>query len=154
MLRNTYSNGSGHRTCRVMRRLALACSAVSALALMLATAALPQGRAPAFAGTWQSVDAVDDYGRAAVIVIRRIGDGYELIDPNMHPRLVLRGRATRGRLTFVQTGRRGTTTFVYTIGAGGNTLTEDRYSGTSHFGGRFVRVIHRPQQRRVRHRHS
>jgi hypothetical protein len=106
--------------------------------LMLPTFALTQRSAPAFAGTWKCVDAVDDNEKPFAIVIRRAGHSYEFIDPTVHPRLVLRGRATGSRLTFVQKGDRGTTTYVFTRHNG--KLTKDRSADGSHLGFHYVRI--------------
>src|SRR5690349_7232083 len=91
--------------------------------LLLGTSCLCHAQAPAFAGTWKATDAVDDYERAAVIVIRRKGNAYELVDPSIKPRQVLRGRSQGSRLTFVQRAAQKTTTYTFTLQRGGNALT-------------------------------
>ena len=121
--------------------------------LLLGKGSLCHAQAPAFAGTWKATDAVDDYERAAVIVIRRKGDAYELVDPSLKPRQILRGRARGRNLTFVQRHGQGTTTYTYTLQRGGNALTGDTYDGQTHLGFHFVRVSHRPKRPGVRRRH-
>jgi hypothetical protein len=90
------------------------------------------------------VDAVDDNEKPFAIVIRRQGQTYEFIDPTVHPRLVLRGRLTRSRLTFVQEAGRGRTTYIFTIQRGG--LAEDRSAGGSHLAFHYVRASHRSEK--------
>lgn len=115
---------------------------------------VPQTFAPALAGTWKATDAVDDNERAAVIVIRRKGAAYELVDPSIRPRQVLRARGRGNRLTFVQKHGERTTTYTFTLQRGGNALTGDTYDGQSHLGYHFVRVSHRPKHaRRIGHPH-
>src|SRR5689334_15519903 len=97
--------------------------------LLLGMRCLCYAQAPAFAGTWKATDAVDDYERPAVIVIRRKGDAYELVDPSLTPRQVLRGRARGTRLTFVQRAGRRTIPHTFTLQGGGNALTDDTYDG-------------------------
>lgn len=133
-----------------LRRLVVLCVLGG---LLLGTGSLCHAQAPAFAGTWKATDAVDDYERAAVIVIRRKGDAYELVDPSLRPRQILRGRARGTKLTFVQRGGQRTTTYTYTLQRGGNSLTGDTYDGQSHLGYHFVRVSHRPKHPRIRRRH-
>lgn len=152
MLANISSNTSRSVAPRVMRRIALAGSAVSALIFLFPAAALPQGKTLAFAGTWGAVAAVDDREQRAVIIIRRKGEAYELIDSD-HPPHVLRGRAIKGRLTFVQKGSRETTTFVYTMPKGGNTLKEDVYTGGTHLSNAYERMPRSPKKRRLRRQH-
>lgn len=121
--------------------------------LLLGTGRLCQAQTRTFAGTWKATDAVDDYERAAVIVIRRKGDSYELVDPSIKPRQVLRARARGNRLAFVQRQGPRTTTYTFMLQRGGNALTDDTYDGQTHLGIHFVRVSHRPNHSRVRRRH-
>jgi len=121
--------------------------------LLLGTGSLCHAQVPRYAGTWKATDAVDDYERPAVIVIRRKGDAYELADPSIKPRQVLRGSARGNRLTFVQRVGQKTTTYTFMLQRGGNALTSDTYDGQSHLGYHFVRVPHRPTHARVPRRH-
>src|SRR5512142_1432779 len=105
-----------------MRILAVFCCATVGLALVLRSPALSQRRSSSFAGTWKATDAVDDYERAAVIVIRQTRGGYELVDRTYRPTLLLRGKAVGNRLPFVWRRGRRTTRFVYTLTGGGNAL--------------------------------
>lgn len=140
MLAVAFLNRYGRLTGRAIRRSACFCGAVQALVVVLPMVALPQRRTSAFVGTWQAMDAVDDNEQPYAIVIKRQGNAYELVDPTMHPRTVRGGKATGGRLTFIQKGSRGTTTCVFTTQTGDRPLAEDVNMGKSHVGVRFARV--------------
>jgi hypothetical protein len=129
-----------------MPRLGLAATAAG-LILMLHGAAIAQ-RSGSFVGTWTATDAVDDYERAAVIVIRTTAGGYQLIDRGSRPAQILRGKARGGRLTFAS--RRGgkATRLVFTLANGGRGLTEDRYDGSQHIAVHYVRESRRAHRRR------
>ena len=126
---------------RVCRRLAgaLAC----AVSLVLAAAASAQVRAPAFAGTWKCVDAVDDNDRPYTIVIKRVGTGYEVNDPSQKPSRTAGGQLKGGRLTFQHKEKSGTSPVVFKMGDSEGRLTEEYSSGGKRLAIHFVRAPHR-----------
>ena len=139
------------RVCRRIRRHPASAGALAcALAFAFAAAASAQGRAPAYAGTWKCVDAVDDNDRAFSIVIKRVGNAYSLDDPSQHPSRTVGGRVKRGRLTFAHKERAGTSPLVFTMVGRGARMTEEYISGGKHLAIHFVRASRRGSVRRAR----
>jgi hypothetical protein len=150
MLTYVRSNETGRVYRRSRRRMASAGALACALAFAFAAAASAQGRAPAYAGTWKCVDAVDDNDRPFSVVIKRVGNAYELDDPSQHPSRTVGGRVKRGRLTFEHKERAGTSPLVFTMVGRGTRMTEEYFSGGKRLAIHFVRASRRGSARRAR----
>lgn len=152
MLSHACSNETrpGRRSER--RHPASALAVAVGLTLALAAAASSHRPAPAYAGTWKCVDAVDNNDRPFSIVIRRVGKAFELDDPSQTPSRTDGGRLKGGRLTFRHKERTGSSPVVFTMAGRGGRLTEEYVSAGSHLAIHFVRVS-RPMPPRHPRRH-